>query len=212
MDWDAIMFDCDGVILDSVETKTKAFEKSYLPYGTENMKKGVDYHLKNGGVSRFKKFNYFFDNILNKPISETEIIQLGKQFSQYVFDEILKADFIDGALETIQALNKFAIPLYVISGTPDEELKDIFEKRNLSHYFNEIHGSPKQKYDIISEIIMQHNYINKRCLFIGDAMTDYNAAYESDIAFMGIVKDQARSPFPDKTIIYKRLSIENIMS
>ena len=25
-------------------------------------------------------FNCFFDNILNKPISETEIIQLGKRF------------------------------------------------------------------------------------------------------------------------------------
>ena len=161
MKWETIFFDCDGVILDSVDIKTKAFEKIFKPYGKENAKKGVEFHLIHGGISRFDKFRYFFKNILQLEVSNQTILELGEQFSNFVLEEVLKSSFIDGALETIQELKKKNVPAYVISGTPNDEIQYIFNKRNLSQFFQEIHGAPRKKNEIISDILARNNYSNK---------------------------------------------------
>ena len=53
-----IIFDFDGVILDSVNIKTEAFYKLFEQYGSKIANQVVDYHIINGGMSRFKKFEY----------------------------------------------------------------------------------------------------------------------------------------------------------
>lgn len=62
----AIFWDFDGVIADSVNVKTDAFYELYLPYGKEVAEKVKEYHLANGGVSRFKKFEYWETELLGK--------------------------------------------------------------------------------------------------------------------------------------------------
>ena len=47
-----IVFDCDGVILDSVPTKTRAFARLAEPYGAEARDRFVMYHMTHGGVSQ----------------------------------------------------------------------------------------------------------------------------------------------------------------
>ena len=47
----AILFDFDGVIADSVHVKTEAFAKIYEPYGKEVVNRVVTHHIANGGVS-----------------------------------------------------------------------------------------------------------------------------------------------------------------
>ena len=54
------VFDCDGVVLDSNQIKTQAFYNATQSYGHEFADQLVNYHLKNGGVSRYEKFEYFF--------------------------------------------------------------------------------------------------------------------------------------------------------
>src|SRR3989304_1573816 len=55
----AIIFDFDGVIVESVDIKTKAFARLFEHEGKVVVEKVVDYHLKNGGVSRFDKFRVY---------------------------------------------------------------------------------------------------------------------------------------------------------
>jgi phosphoglycolate phosphatase-like HAD superfamily hydrolase len=58
------IFDCDGVLLDSNHVKTKAFYTAGLPYGEDAARHLVDYHCRNGGVSRYQNFDYFLRNIV----------------------------------------------------------------------------------------------------------------------------------------------------
>ena len=44
-----ILFDFDGVLVESVSIKAKAFEKMYLPYGVEMARRVVNHHLFRGG-------------------------------------------------------------------------------------------------------------------------------------------------------------------
>ena len=145
MKWQAVFFDFDGVILDSGDVKTKAFAKMFRHYGPEVERAVVDYHLANGGVSRFKKFEYYYKHILQKPINKNILEALGREFNQLAIEGVLAAPFVDGALETLEQLRKQCIPAFVVSGTPDEEIKVIAKKRNIALYFLEVHGSPRKK-------------------------------------------------------------------
>ena len=58
-----VIFDCDGVILNSNDIKSNAFARSLIDEDKGLVKQFIEYHKKNGGVSRFKKFEYFFKNI-----------------------------------------------------------------------------------------------------------------------------------------------------
>ena len=59
-----LVFDCDGVLLDSVPAKTQAFARLARPYGQEAEKRFVQFHQSHGGVSRYEKFAWFFREIL----------------------------------------------------------------------------------------------------------------------------------------------------
>ena len=58
----AIIFDFDGVICESVEAKTEAFRKVFLDY-PEHLDEIIAYHMTQGGVSRYIKFEYIFREI-----------------------------------------------------------------------------------------------------------------------------------------------------
>lgn len=215
MNWEAVFFDFDGVILDSVHVKTEAFAKMFRKYGADIENKVVEYHLKNGGISRFEKFRYYYENLLNKDITDKELKQLGEVFTKHILKGVLESPFINGVMDTLKQLRNNNIPAYIVSGTPDEELDYIVEKKNLSSFFNEIHGSPRQKSEIIDHILKENNYKSDNCLFIGDAMSDYKAASETSVCFLGIVKDCEKTPFPEETIISHSVNcsivdIENI--
>lgn len=207
MKYQAIFFDFDGVILDSVHVKTQAFAAMFRQYGPEIEQAVVDYHLNNGGVSRYKKFEYYYTKLLNKPIDQATLKALGKEFESLALQGVLDAPFIPGAQETLKQVREHGIPAFVASGTPEEEIKLIVNKRNLSPYFLEVHGSPRKKQEIITDISKRYSFDLSRCLFIGDAMNDYDAASSTGSQFLGIVPDLNESPFPAGTWVKQKLEL-----
>ena len=208
MNWEAVFFDFDGVILDSVDVKTKAFAKMFRKYGPEVEERVVEYHLNNGGVSRFDKFRYYYEEILNKPVNEKIIKTLSEQFSNLVIDGVLSSPFMPGAREILESLKEKEIPCYIVSATPYEEINLIVKKKGLKGYFKEVHGSPRKKWEICQEIINRKDYNPQNCLLIGDAMSDYEAAQKNRISFLGIVKEHEASPFPNGTPISATVTVE----
>ncbi len=63
-----IIFDFDGVIVESLHIKSNAFKQIYMPYGEEIANQVVKHHEANGGISRFNKFKYYHKVFLNKNI------------------------------------------------------------------------------------------------------------------------------------------------
>ncbi|KPA10984.1 HAD family hydrolase, partial [Candidatus Magnetomorum sp. HK-1] len=174
--WDAVFFDFDGVILDSTNIKTKAFAQMFRQYGSEIEQKVVDYHLLNGGVSRIKKFEYFYKVLLSKQLNQQELDKLSEQFSNIVFNEILSCPTICGAMETLIFLKQNNILSFVLSGTPQNELIKIIELRKLKDFFLEIFGSPMKKEEMLENLLRRYELFSDKCLFIGDSATDFKAA------------------------------------
>ncbi len=180
-----LFFDFDGVILDSVNIKTEAFAKLFEAYGDDVVKKVVDYHLRNKGVSRYDKFRYYYKNILGKSITDEISRELDDKMNTMVMKEMGKANFIKGILDF---LNKYCNEKvsFVISATPQIEIKEIVRIRGLDKFFKEVKGSPKKKFEHIKELIYHHNYKENECVMFGDADNDLHAATKACIDFVGI--------------------------
>ena len=193
----AIIFDFDGVILDSVDIKTKAFARLFEDHGPEITQQVVAYHLAHGGVSRFRKFAHIYEHFLHRPMPDGESERLGERFSELVFDEVVKAAWIPGApefLEQYHARYRF----FIASGTPQDELQRIVKLRDLEKYFTGIFGSPATKEQITQGILQDHALGKDEAFFVGDAMTDFHAAKACGVGFVGITSTEG-NPFPPGT-------------
>ncbi len=198
--FDAIVFDFDGVLVESVDVKTRAFAELYQPYGESVVERVLAFHMANGGVSRFEKFRYFHRHFLNRELSAAEEEELGERFSSLVEDAVVASEWVAGAREFLEA-NYRELPLYVASGTPDDELRHILERRSVMHYFKAASGSPLKKAEIICRFAGADDLALDRILMIGDATTDLEGAVGAGTAFLGRVKLGELNPFPDSVPI-----------
>lgn len=181
----AIFFDFDGVIVDSTHTKTEGFRSLFSGYGDEIVDRVVDYHRQHGGISRVDKIDYAHRNIIGQALTKEELAHWAANYSELVVEKVIGVDWVSGAeqfLVTIQG----KVPLFVISGTPEDELKHIIERRNITQLFQEILGSPVKKPAHIRQLLGKYQLNPGQCVFVGDALTDYDAAIETGLHFIGI--------------------------
>lgn len=134
-----LFLDFDGVILDSAEIKTLAFGEVYRDEDAHKVAAVLAYQREHGGVSRREKFRYFEREIFHRDASTDRIEELSKRFSEIAFHRVLEAPFVEGAEAFLQRAYR-STRLFVISGTPQEELIRIVEARALSPYFQDVVG------------------------------------------------------------------------
>lgn len=181
----AIFWDFDGVIANSVNVKTDAFYELYLPYGKNIAEKVKEYHLANGGVSRFKKFEYWQTELLGNPapVPQSVIDDLASRFSALVMNKVINAPYIKGVYETIVKYST-KVSNFIISGTPESEMKDIIKGRGLTPYFKDVLGSPETKEVLTTKLIKREGFDSREVIFIGDAPSDYRSAEQNNTWFI----------------------------
>jgi phosphoglycolate phosphatase-like HAD superfamily hydrolase len=180
----AVVFDFDGVILESADVKTDAFIELYAEHGAAVTGRVREHHLANMGISRFKKFSWIAEHVLGAPIGEAESAALGEKFTDLVLAKVLAAPFVPGAEVALEALGRRGLPLFVASGTPQGELQLIVERRGLQTAFREVHGTPREKPDILHDLLGRLALAPDQLLFIGDGLSDYKAARATGVEFL----------------------------
>lgn len=194
--WQAIIFDFDGVVVESGDIKTQAFANLYRAHGETVMAEVAQYHRLHGGMSRYQKFHYFQQHLLKKPpLTPDEEQQLDRLFSELVVEAVIASETVPGAAELIRK-EAARIPLFIASGTPEAELNTIVMRRGMASYFTAVRGSPTPKQALIADILSSHILSPERVLMIGDALIDYQSARMNGIAFLGRVRPGDDNPFP----------------
>jgi len=179
-----LIFDCDGVILNSNEIKTEAFYDSVLTYGKESAEKFKEYHENNGGISRYRKFQYFFENILNKPMNSNDLERLLGVYSNLVLKKLSHCQ-INPYLNELKDFTRNA-KWGVVSGGDQRELRAIFSKRKISGNFElGIFGSPETKEEIFDKML-RNKLIDFPAIFFGDSQYDFEVAESISIDFLFI--------------------------
>lgn len=171
--------DCDGVLLDSNKIKTDSFYDLALPFGVEYANSLIEFHKKNGGISRFVKVKFFVENILNEKNKVKLINDLTLKYGQLTKEKLLTCSLAEGFEYFIE--NTHQSKRFVVSGGLQQELIDVFRARKIFKYFDGIYGSPKTKLEILDSIFPQHDL---PAIFVGDAKADYQAAISKKIPFI----------------------------
>lgn len=190
-----IIFDFDGVLVESADIKTQAYAELFKEYGHDVVEQVVQYNLVQGGLSRFEHFRYIHNEILKRSLTEEEEIQLADRFSLLVERAVIDSPWVPGVIEFLTTYAG-VIDFYIASGTPEEELLRIIEARKIKHYFKGIHGAPKTKASIITNILSESNLEAEEVVMIGDTMTDYEGAMSAGIPFIGRVVNTMENFFP----------------
>jgi HAD superfamily hydrolase (TIGR01549 family) len=181
----AIFWDFDGVILNSNSIRDIGFELVLEDYPKGQVNLLLKYHRANGGLSRYVKFRYFFEVIRNESVTEEKIRLLAEKFSKIMRKRLVSRENLIAETITFLETNHTKIKMFVTSGSDEQELRFLCSELGISKYFKSIHGSPKPKAEIISELINSYNFLANECCVIGDSINDYEAAYYNGIQFFG---------------------------
>lgn len=189
-----LIFDFDGVILDSNVIKEEGFRRLFLDYGEDKASKIVAYHRANGGLSRYHKIRYFFTDILGEQTDEETVNKLAVRFSDITM-ELLKnpAIKIEDTLGYIRSVYK-SKNLYIASASDEQDLVALCQHHGIDGLFQGIYGSPKTKTAIVKDIVSE--VVNADCVLIGDSSNDLSAAQSNNIAFIGYNNPALREQHP----------------
>ena len=102
-----LIFDCDGVCLDSNQIKSNLFYDIAKSVDSAKAKEFLKYHKNNGGMSRYEKFRYFVTNMLN--VENLNLVQ--ELISKYNYQHF------QGALPADQRLSNLFLSLSVSIGS-----------------------------------------------------------------------------------------------
>jgi phosphoglycolate phosphatase-like HAD superfamily hydrolase len=181
-EYKTILWDFDGVIKESLAIKADSFADLFENIGINTRKKIKAHHLNNGGVSRYIKIPLYLD-WANLPNNKDTIDYYCKTFSNLVINKVISSKWVPG-VEKILRKNPFNQEFHLISATPDFEIEIILKRLNLHKCFGSIFGSSLSKIDSISKIINSRGLNKLETIFIGDTITDYEAAKKNDISFL----------------------------
>ena len=116
-----IIFDFDGVIVNSHKIKTKAFFETFKSYGKKIANASQKFHKKNIGRSRYYKFKFILRKYLKKEIKKKEIKILDQKFENFTKNKIEKLKPSKHLIDFLKK-NKKVYNFYISTGTPQKKI------------------------------------------------------------------------------------------
>ena len=180
--YQTIIFDCDGVVLNSNFQKIEAYRNTALKYGaTQDQAQAlVDHHVSLTGISRYVKFDYFLKEIIKTDVTEEKKNFLGKTLNDEVINLLANCEIAEGLG---QLRERYADQKWMVaSGGDQEELRYLFRQKKIDQFFDQgIFGSPRSKHEIIKQEIKASSF---PVLFLGDSKYDIETAEKFNLDFI----------------------------
>jgi phosphoglycolate phosphatase-like HAD superfamily hydrolase len=180
-DYSFLVFDCDGVILDSNALKTEAFRLSLPCENSGDVEKLINYHLLNGGITRQDKFEYYFQCIKGGG-NLKDVNDAMDRFSRICQEVLFASNLVPGVEDF---LGKCNLPSHIVTGGNQEEVRNVMKHKGLSCFFNSILGNPSSKASNMNRLKMEGRF-EGRGLYFGDSQLDYDLAMTHGLDFIFI--------------------------
>ena len=179
----SLIFDCDGVILNSNKVKKAAYYKvAFSYYGDRLANLLLEYLAKNTGKPREYFFTHFLNNIVPSQTLGPSVEELVIEVGEEIHKGLMKCEISQSLFELRE--NTPDLKWLVVSGGVESELRDIFTKRSLLDLFDAgVYGGPMTKDEILNSLIKE-NKIEFPALYLGDSMYDHKAANRANLDFL----------------------------
>lgn len=180
-----ILWDFDGVLMDSMDIRDQGFIEVLKDYPKEEVDALMKFHRANGGLSRYVKFRYFFEEIQKESITQEQVQQYADAFSRVMLEKMMDTSLlIADAVEFVKEHHD-KYRMHIVSGSDQKELRQICSNLEIATYFRSIHGSPTPKTQLVKQVMENNSYLPQETILIGDSINDYDAAIANDIGFYG---------------------------
>lgn len=212
---EAIIFDFDGVIVNSNPIKKNAFFDIFSHI--KNSRKPIEEAIRKNP----KKTRYGIIEEILKKLREKSLMEFGdleaerdryvSMYGETTEKETIKAEEIRGAGQALADLSQ-KYPLFVLTSTIQESIDKVVKGRRLEKYFKGIYGADSSSYNklqILERIARKHSFNPKKSVFVGDGKADYECAKHHNMFFIGIINDT--NDFETrKEIRYKLYNLEKL--
>ncbi len=173
---DLVIFDCDGVLLDTMQAKIEAFRR-WVPEAHKDKRAiFMDYIMTGFGKSRAYHITYFYREILKEDPDSTFLNAEIDRFTDICEPLCAGASWRKGSREFVEACVAGGVRCYVLSGTPQKQLENMLASSGASTLFDGIIGSPPGKPESMELLLAETGVSAERTIFIGDANADQIAA------------------------------------
>ncbi|MFH1513694.1 MAG: HAD family hydrolase [Bacillota bacterium] len=173
--YDAVLFDLDGTLLDSVDDIADALNQTLIDFGCPtHSRQRVERFLGSGAYQLLKR-------ALPERADDAVIHQALARYHQlYLRHQNVKTRPYPGVLPMLAALDEAGLKLAVISNKSDENVKHLTK----AHFGSLIHVAVgdndnvplKPEPDMLRLALQKLHVTPAHALYIGDAPTDYYAA------------------------------------
>ena len=194
-----LIFDVDGVLIESAEIRDEAFVYVFESIGCKEKDRVLDIHRNNYGVYRKKQLALIYQEIFQSDPSQDLIQELYDRFSSWVWKRVISCPLVPGTLEVLNL--KKDMPCYIVSAAPQEEVIDVASHHKIAEYFEAIYGGPTKKKDLIEFVLERGNWTPEQAVFVGDRISDWKSAQNTGVNFIGRIKSNEENPFPSETFI-----------
>ncbi len=193
MDWHQVMFsglkyilwDFDGVIIDSNKIREFGFTEVLKGFPKKQINELLLFHKKNGGLSRYVKFRYFYEIIRKEKVTNDLIKFHADKFSKIMHIHLPNKNLlIKDSIGFIEKNHK-KFEMHIVSGSDQNELRDLCSSLEISNFFSSISGSPTPKNNLVENLISNERIIQNEACLIGDSINDHEAAKVNGITFYG---------------------------
>lgn len=188
-----VVLDLDGVILKTNLIKYRAMLSLFAAY-PEQQERISAYILARGGVPRRAKLFGLLHDLLGVEPSPALLEEYLERYDRALENELAIAPIVEGIDRLLQ---HETYTFYVSSSAPEPEVYSQLERRGLLTYFAGIYGATTPKAAALKTIQTIHP--DRSLVFFGDAVGDWEAAKEAQVAFIAVINE--RDHFGDAPVI-----------
>lgn len=192
----AIIFDCDGVLLDSEEiggrVEVNALKKKGIFINEE------EYNKRFSGVTTTDALQTVTGEA-GVPITASEIEEIENEITETLDKEV---KVIPNIVETLQAIQ---LPKAVASNSHFPRLLRLLNSRHLDQYFDDcifsadMVSKPKPHPDLYQFIARKMGVLPSECLVIEDSPTGAEAAHKAGMKVLGFIGALQSQKIPDQS-------------
>ncbi len=185
-----VVFDFDGVLVDSNAVKQGAYFGILIPFGAPGgmvetvlaeSEEGDRFIIIGRVVGRLRAAG-----LLPTGVSIEGIIQgLAEQYNRICEEHAATCKEILGVSASLAKLTR-RYALYVNSATPEEPLRRIVDRRGWRGYFRDVLGRPRTKTENLRLIIAREVVEPSAVVVVGDGLGDLEAAKQCGCRFVGV--------------------------
>jgi beta-phosphoglucomutase-like phosphatase (HAD superfamily) len=204
---DLIIFDCDGVLLDTMPAKIEAF-RSWVPAEWDRFREPfMEIVMAGFGTARTHHIRRFYEELVAQPVSEAFLSEEVARFSEICEPLCASAAWRAGSKEFVLACREAGVPRLVLSGTPQAPLEGMLQSTGAAEFFDQIVGSPPMKPESLLRMIRERDVPPYRSVFIGDAEADRAAAHQVGAHFVYFPSEADPPKGPLKTTVSNLLEL-----